>query len=153
MTRRIMTAAVAAVLVSGAGALRPVKEEISDGDFADVEPTSDQWADTGRLRGVDLSDAEARLLATRDPSLPPDRLCGEKGSPHYDEAAMKRGVRIRINGCEKSDVKEYCISEGWARHYPRNSKGLVTAGEGPMTTCAEIEAFWRRDENGKWIDQ
>jgi hypothetical protein len=46
---------------------------------------------------------------------PPDRLCSNPNSPYYDEALLERGVRIRFNGVEKTNVDEYCVSEGWIR--------------------------------------
>lgn len=45
----------------------------------------------------------------------PDRLCVNPKSPYYDEAVLTRGVGIRFNGAEKTNVEEYCISEGWIR--------------------------------------
>jgi len=45
----------------------------------------------------------------------PDRLCVNPKSPHYDEALLTRGVGIRFNGAEKTNVEEYCVSEGWIR--------------------------------------
>jgi hypothetical protein len=46
---------------------------------------------------------------------PPDRLSVDPDSPHYDEAALGRGVGVRFNGAEKTNVEEYCVSEGWVR--------------------------------------
>ncbi len=46
---------------------------------------------------------------------PPDRLSVNPASPHYDEAVLARGVGIRFNGAEKTNVDEYCVSEGWVR--------------------------------------
>ena len=46
---------------------------------------------------------------------PPDRLAINPRSPHYDEAALSRGVGIRFNGEERRDIEEYCVSEGWVR--------------------------------------
>ena len=45
----------------------------------------------------------------------PDRLCANPKSPYYDEALLERGVGIRFNGAEKTNVEEYCVSEGWIR--------------------------------------
>ena len=45
----------------------------------------------------------------------PDRLCASPKSPFYDEALLERGVGIRFNGAEKTNVEEYCVSEGWIR--------------------------------------
>ena len=46
---------------------------------------------------------------------PPDRLAISEKSPHYDEAALSRGIGIRFNGVERRDVEEYCVSEGWIK--------------------------------------
>ena len=45
----------------------------------------------------------------------PDRLSNNPKSPFYDEALLKRGVGIRFKGVEKTNVEEYCVSEGWVR--------------------------------------
>lgn len=47
--------------------------------------------------------------------MPPDRLSVNPRSPFYDEAALARGVGIRFKGVERTDVEEYCVSEGWVR--------------------------------------
>ena len=46
---------------------------------------------------------------------PPDRLCNNPASPFYDEAALARGIGIRFKGVERTNVEEYCLSEGWVR--------------------------------------
>jgi len=46
---------------------------------------------------------------------PPDHLSATPGNPHYDEAILKRGVGVRFNGVEKTNVEEYSVSEGWVR--------------------------------------
>ncbi|MEI9965565.1 MAG: DUF3297 family protein [Caulobacteraceae bacterium] len=46
---------------------------------------------------------------------PPDRLCANPNSPYYDEALLARGVGVRFKGQEKTNVEEYCVSEGWVR--------------------------------------
>ena len=46
---------------------------------------------------------------------PPDRLAANEKSPFHDAAALARGIGIRFNGQEKTNVEEYCISEGWVR--------------------------------------
>ena len=46
---------------------------------------------------------------------PPDRLSLDPRSPHFDEALLERGVGIKFNGKEKTNVIEYSISEGWIR--------------------------------------
>jgi hypothetical protein len=57
--------------------------------------------------------AESESLAMTD-SLP-DRLSTNPDSPYYDAALLERGVGIRFKGIEKTNVEEYCVSEGWVR--------------------------------------
>jgi hypothetical protein len=45
----------------------------------------------------------------------PDRLCNDPRSPYYDAEVLKRDVGVRFNGVEKTNVEEYCVSEGWVR--------------------------------------
>ena len=47
--------------------------------------------------------------------MPPDRLAANPKSPFHDAALLARGVGIRFNGDEKTNVDEYCVSEGWVR--------------------------------------
>jgi hypothetical protein len=46
---------------------------------------------------------------------PPDRLSTNPDSPYYDAALLERGIGIRFKGIEKTNVEEYCVSEGWIR--------------------------------------
>ncbi len=59
------------------------------------------------------ADAASEPTATAD--TPPDRLSNNPASPHYDEALLARGVGIRFKGVERTNVDEYCVSEGWVR--------------------------------------
>jgi hypothetical protein len=45
----------------------------------------------------------------------PDRLSANPKSPFYNEALLESGVGIKFNGTEKTNVEEYCVSEGWIR--------------------------------------
>ena len=53
---------------------------------------------------------------------PPDRLCNDPKSPYYDEEALARDVGIRFAGKEKTNVEEYCVSEGWIRVAAGNAR-------------------------------
>ena len=53
-----------------------------------------------------------RAMADQNPALP-DRLSLNPRSEYYDEEVLSRGVGIRFNGVEKTNVIEYSISEGW----------------------------------------
>ena len=45
----------------------------------------------------------------------PDRLSQSPKSPYYNKELLERGIGIRFNGAEKTNVWEYCVSEGWGR--------------------------------------
>lgn len=45
----------------------------------------------------------------------PDRLSIEPSSPYYNEDILSLDVGIRFKGQEKTNVIEYCVSEGWIR--------------------------------------
>ncbi|HEY9218269.1 MAG TPA: DUF3297 family protein [Phenylobacterium sp.] len=78
---------------------------------------------------------------------PPDRLSAHPNNPHYDEAMLMRGVGIRFNGEEKTNVDEYCVSEGWIR---------VTAGKAvdrkgnPLTIklTGKVEPYFKSESEG-----
>ncbi|MDZ4741475.1 MAG: DUF3297 family protein [Alphaproteobacteria bacterium] len=52
----------------------------------------------------------------------PDRLSATPDSPFYNEELLTRGVGVRFNGLEKTNVEEYCVSEGWVRLSVGNSR-------------------------------
>jgi hypothetical protein len=72
----------------------------------------------------------------------PDRLCASPGNPYYDEDVLQRGVGVRFNGDDKTNVEEYCVSEGWVRL----SVGKAVDRKGnPMTVKLKgvVEPYWR----------
>ena len=75
---------------------------------------------------------------------PPDRLSNDPSSPHYDAAILERGVGIRFNDAEKTNVEEYCVSEGWIRVAAGKAKDR--AGN-PMTIKlrGRVEPYFRQD--------
>ncbi len=50
-----------------------------------------------------------------EPRDMPDRLSLNPRSEFFDQEVLSRGVGIRFNGQEKTNVEEYCVSEGWIR--------------------------------------
>ena len=54
-------------------------------------------------------------MAETSTDTPPDRLSLDPSSDHFDEALLNRGVGIKFNGQEKTNVVEYSVSEGWIR--------------------------------------
>ncbi|KQV92891.1 DUF3297 family protein [Rhizobacter sp. Root1221] len=77
-------------------------------------------------------------------SLPPmpDRLSVDPRSPHHVPAVFEREIGIRLNGKERFDVEEYCISEGWVR-VPAG-RTLDRKGQPMMIKLkGTVEAFYR----------
>ncbi|MFC0679707.1 DUF3297 family protein [Lysobacter korlensis] len=58
-----------------------------------------------------MTDTPAASTAT----TPPDRLSTDPRSPFHDAALIERGVGVRFKGQDRTDVEEYCVSEGWIR--------------------------------------
>ncbi|WFL78125.1 DUF3297 family protein [Altererythrobacter arenosus] len=46
---------------------------------------------------------------------PPDRLSVSPRSEYFDADKLQRGVGIRFKDRVRTDIEEYCISEGWVR--------------------------------------
>lgn len=72
----------------------------------------------------------------------PDRLCADPDSPFYQPELLARGVGIRFKGVERTNVQEYCISEGWVR--VTVGKALDRKGR-PMTMKLQgpVEAWFQ----------
>jgi Protein of unknown function (DUF3297) len=91
-------------------------------------------------------DAASPAAAPADaaPARPPlpDRLSVDPASPHYVEAVFAHAIGIRLNGKDRHDVEEYCISEGWvkvphARTVDRKGNPLM------ITLKGRVEAYYR----------
>jgi hypothetical protein len=79
--------------------------------------------------------------------IPPDRLSTDPNSPFYDEALLARGIGIRFAGQEKTNVEEYCVSEGWVR--VAAGKALDRKGN-PLTIKLKgpVEPYFRDEPEG-----
>ena len=80
------------------------------------------------------------------PTLPdspmPDRLSVDPRSPYHVAAVFERAIGIRLNGQERHDVEEYCISEQWvkvAAGKARDRKGQPLL----IKLKGTVEAFYR----------
>ena len=50
------------------------------------------------------------------PLLPlPDRLSADPRSKFHVAVFFETGVGVRLNGKPRTDVEEYCVSEGWVK--------------------------------------
>lgn len=71
------------------------------------------------------------------PTALPDRLSVNPRSPYYNEELLALGVGVRFKGEEKTNVEEYCISEGWVRlalgnKVDRKGNPLTILQKGPV---------------------
>jgi hypothetical protein len=75
------------------------------------------------------------------PALP-DRLSIDPKSPYFDKAVLAFDVGIRFDGVEKTNIEEYCISEGWVR-VPSGGKSKDRHGN-PMTVklTGKVEPYY-----------
>jgi hypothetical protein len=83
--------------------------------------------------------------ASETSGLPPlpDHLSTEPRSPHHDAAVLEHEIGIRLNGKERFDVAEYCISEGWVS-VPAG-KTLDRKGNPLMIKLkGKVEAYYRQ---------
>jgi len=75
------------------------------------------------------------------PALP-DRLSGNARSPHHVAEIFEHEIGIRVNGKERSDVEEYCVSEGWVKVASPNA--LDRRGQPLLLTVkGTVEAFYK----------
>ena len=75
------------------------------------------------------------------PALP-DRLSVRPRSPHHNAAVLEHDIGIRLDGKDRNDVEEYCISEGWVK-VPAG-KALDRYGFPLLVTLkGKVEAYYR----------
>jgi len=84
------------------------------------------------------------LMDDTQPTPPPlpDHLSVDPRSPHHVAAVVQHDIGIRLNGKERHDVEEYCISEGWVKvpagkTVDRKGRPLLIKLKG------QVEAFYR----------
>lgn len=82
------------------------------------------------------------MTDSQAPQTLPDRLSSDPRSPHHVAAVFERDIGIRLNGKERSDVQEYCISEGWVK-VPAG-KAVDRRGQPMLITLkGQVQAFFR----------
>lgn len=75
----------------------------------------------------------------------PDRLSVNPKSPYYNAELLQQGIGILFKGVEKTNVEEYCVSEGWVRLSVGNT---VDRKGNPMTIKLQgpVEPYIRAPE-------
>ncbi|HWH21969.1 MAG TPA: DUF3297 family protein [Allosphingosinicella sp.] len=76
---------------------------------------------------------------------PPDRLSLNPRSPYFNAELLRRGVGIRFKGEERTNVEEYCVSEGWirvaaGRSLDRHGQPMTIKLSGPVEPYFEDSA-------------
>ena len=74
--------------------------------------------------------------------VPPDHLAINPSSAHFNADLLQRGVGIRFKGVVRTNIEEYCISEGWVRvqagkTVDRRGKPLTIKLSGPVEAWYE----------------
>jgi len=92
-------------------------------------------------KSVSMNDPTPTPSPTPPPALP-DHLSADPRSPHHVAAVFQHEIGIRLNDKERTDVEEYCISEGWVKvpagkTLDRKGKPLLIKLKG------RVEAFYK----------
>ena len=74
--------------------------------------------------------------------VPPDRLAISPRSPYFDADKLGRGIGIRFKGIERTNVIEYCRSEGWilvqaGKSKDRHGNPMTVKLKGPVEAWFE----------------
>jgi hypothetical protein len=72
----------------------------------------------------------------------PDHLSIDPRSRHYVAAVFEHDIGIRLNDQERTDVEEYCLSEGWVKVAARKT---VDRKGNPLLIKlrGKVEVFYR----------
>ncbi|WP_374529423.1 DUF3297 family protein, partial [Novosphingobium sp.] len=62
-----------------------------------------------------MTDETQTPSTTTGLDVPPDHLAINPRSEFFNEDVLMRGVGIRFKGVVRTNIEEYCISEGWVR--------------------------------------
>lgn len=86
---------------------------------------------------IGLRAQRARARTRRMSEALPDRLSVNPKSPFYDEAHLDHEIGVKVKGVEKTNVEEYCISEGWVKiavgkQVDRKGNPLTITVKGPV---------------------
>ena len=75
----------------------------------------------------------------------PDRLSTDPASPFHDAELLARNVGVRFKGEDKTNVEEYCVSEGWVRVTAGTSKDRFG---NPLTIklTGPVEPYFRDEQ-------
>ena len=99
---------------------------VLDASDAAAVTSAPMWSPHSSSRLVSSRPAPIAPLRSRSSTLSTTwvklTISSNPNSPYYNEELITKGVGIRFNGVEKTNVDEYCISEGWVRVTAGNAK-------------------------------
>lgn len=89
-----------------------------------------------------MSETENKAPAPPSADTLPDRLSTDPRSPYFNADVLAQDIGIRFKGVEKTNVEEYCVSEGWVR--VAAGKALDRNGQ-PLTIklTGTVEPYFR----------
>lgn len=81
-------------------------------------------------------------IETSMTDTPPDRLSLNPRSRYYDADLIQRGIGVRFKDQERTNVVEYCLSEGWikvaaGKSLDRKGNPLTLTLKGPVEVWFE----------------
>ena len=102
------------------------------------------------IRGFPARQRRPTNKIGRNPAWPTPRPTVSRpirDSPHYNAEVLERDVGVRFKGVEKTNVAEYCVSEGWIRveagkTKDRHGNPLTIKLTGP------VEVYFRHEKQG-----
>lgn len=86
--------------------------------------------------------AESAPATTTGADVPPDHISVNPRSKAFDGEKLQRGIGINFKGRDRTDIEEYCISEGWVRvqagkTFDRKGQPLTIKLKGPVEAWYE----------------
>jgi hypothetical protein len=103
--------------------------------------TSADPGEWGASFSIDYKSSMTEAEASPKPTIP-DHLSIDPRNPHHVAAVFEHDIGIRFNDVERSDVEEYCISEGWIK-VPAG-KAVDRIGKPLMLKLkGKVEAFYK----------
>ncbi len=82
-------------------------------------------------------------LAASSADVPPDHLAINPSSAHFNADLLQRGVGIRFKGVVRTNIEEYCISEGWVR--VQAGKSMDRKGQPLTIKLSGVVEAWYED--------
>ncbi len=87
-----------------------------------ISDTGSDWTPASMLYIAQHAASAAEATESAMTDILPDRLSVDPSSPYYNAEVLARDIGVRFKGVDKTNVEEYCVSEGWIRVPAGNAK-------------------------------